>query len=289
MRINVAPLLMKRSFRVIIIALGIFGIPQGIAEQSEKTELIQELISSSGLENRILGLPPLINRMMVSGILDAGDPNEVSEPLRHIVTTTFRASSIKGWLARELAKNLTMQELNNTATFFDSHLGRTIVQLEIDASLKGTYTERTSTSQQLQQANRKDPTRARLFEKLDAATYGSVIAVNLAENLRMGVGNSLLSASLLFDEGSRDGLKERVDAAHFRLRGRITQEIFITYLFLFGQMKDEELATYLQFATSNAGKKYFLSVKEGIDLALTNAFQTTDKLLAEKVKSGSSS
>jgi|TARA_Y100000310_G_scaffold274723_1_gene290910 hypothetical protein len=274
---------------LVISALFVSEIPSVVAETSQKTVLIQELISSSGLEDRIMGLPPLINRMMVRGIIAAGDPNEVSEPLGYIVTTTFRASSIRNRLSGEMEKNLSVQDLHTISAFFDSPLGRTIVRLEREASLDGQYAKMADVSQELHQANRKDPARARLFEKLDAATHGSVIAVNLAESLRLGVGNSLLSASLLFDKGSREGLKDRVDAAHFRLRGRITQQIFTTYLFLFGQMQEEDLVTYLDFATSDAGKKYFLSVKEGIDLALTRAFQTTDELLTERVKSNSSS
>jgi len=264
-------------------------VAAGQLSSEDKTVLIQELISSSGLDDRIRGLPPLINRMMVRGIVAAGDPNEISRPLSQIVTSTFRASSIKNKLARELAKNLTVAELKNTAAFFESSLGREIVNLEREASLDGKYSIMANKSDQLQETNRKDPARARLFEKLDSATYGSVIAVNLAQSMRLGVGNSLLSASLRFDEVSRSGLQQRVDAAHFRLRGRITQQIFLTYLFLFEKTKDNDLVTYLEFAESNSGKKYFLSVKEGINLALTDAFKTTDKLLAESLKPHSSS
>lgn len=273
---------------LIMFSLSVAGISGVAAAQSEKDETIQELISSSGLEYRIMGLPPLINRTMAKGIIAAGNPNEISEPLRFIVTTTFRASSIKNRLVRELEKNLTMQDLLNAATFFDSRLGREIVELEREAALNGKYTKMTDISQQLQRASRKDPVRARLFEKLDTATYGSVIAVNLAESMRLSVGNSLLSGSRLFDEGSRTGLKERVHAAHFRLRGRITQQIFITYLLLFRQMEDENVVAYLKFATSDSGRKYFLSVKQGLDLALSNAFRTTDRLLAERVQASSS-
>jgi hypothetical protein len=226
---------------------------------------------------------------MVQGIVAAGDPNEVSEPLRQIVNSTFRASSIKDRMVRELGKRLSMEDLQSIYAFFDSPLGRQIVDLEREASLNGNYSKMTNMSNRLQEASRKDPSRARLLEKLDASTHGSVIAVNLAQSMRLGVGHSLLSASRRFDESSRAGLKERVDAAHFRLRGRITQQIFISHLYLFEKMQEERLISYLEFAQSSSGRKYFLAVKEGINSAVNDAFETTDKLLAETVRSDSSS
>jgi hypothetical protein len=283
---------MNTVYSVIFLTLAAAGNPDIASEQllsAEKTELIQDLVSSSGLGDRIMGLPPLISRMMVQGIVAAGDPNEVSEPLRQIVNSTFRASSIKNRMVRELGKKLSMEDLQSIYAFFDSPLGRQIVNLEREASLGGNYSKMTTMSKRLQEASRKDPSRARLLEKLDASTHGSVIAVNLAESMRMGVGHSLLSASRRFDESSRAGLKERVDAAHFRLRGRITQQIFISHLYLFEKMQEERLVTYLEFAESSPGRKYFLAVKEGINSAVNDAFETTDKLLAETVRTDSSS
>lgn len=254
-----------------------------------KTELIQALLSSSGLENRIEGLPPLISSVLVRGTMAAGNPNGVALRLRQIVASTFRAKLIRDRIAVLLQERMTEEELLTVIGFFQSNLGRTIVALEKDASLAGGYKKMRGMSDQLKQQNRKSPHRAKLIEGIDAATQGSLIAVSLAENMRMGVGNSLLTAALRFDRSSRAGLKARVEASKFRLTGRVTQQIFTSYLYIFRGVSDDKLQAYLKFAREGAGATYYAAMSDGIRMALSQAFETTDQLLVKSFQTANNS
>ena len=266
---------------VFIILLHIPAAVAGAGTAERKSELIQSLLSSSGLENRIEGLPPLISRVLVRGTMAAGNPNGVSLRLQQIVASTFRAKLIRDRIAVLLQERMTEEELLSVIGFFQSNLGRTIVAFEKDASLAGGYIKMRGMSDQLKLQNRKSPHRAELLEGIDAATRGSLIAVSLAENMRMGVGNSLLTAALRFDPSSRAGLKAQVEASKFRLTGRVTQQIFTSYLYVFRDVSDENLQTYLNFAREGAGATYYAAMSDGIRMALSQAFETTDQLLVK--------
>lgn len=262
-------------------------VGEGAAER--KPELIQLLLSSSGLENRIEGLPPLISSVLVRGTMAAGNPNGVSLRLRQIVASTFQAKMIRNRIAVLLHERMTEDELLSVIGFFQSNLGRNIVALEKGASMAGGYHEMRGMSDQLKQQNRKSPHRAELLEGIDAATQGSLIAVSLAENMRMGVGNSLLTATLRFDPSSRAGLKAQVEASKFRLTGRVTQQIFTSYLYIFKDVSDDNLQTYLKFARQGAGAKYYAAMSDGIRMALSQAFETTDQLLVKSFQTANNS
>jgi hypothetical protein len=226
-----------------------------LAEEDASVRTAQRLLVRSGLSVQLRGLP----QQMETDVREVGallDPN-LTAALLSAVRMAFQPELLESDIAARVAKNLTIGDMTSALSWVDSAAGKRITlaeergSTEFDPQLFTQYVE----------ALRAKPLaekRGQMLTSVVAATNGAETVLATQEAIAAGVAVGMDSLQPRGRRQSEAALRMRVrqSVRSETARSAIMQQLPLVYAYFYRNITDADLAAYVQFLESRAGKRY---------------------------------
>lgn len=227
---------------------------------------MQEIFRSSGLEAQLASLDQVVSASLAPNL--ANVPESQAAVVRRAVLSEFNAPVLQQQVESRLAKRYDPTQAAATLRWLRTPLARRITQIEIEGasaeSLKG-LAEFAQTLQSM------PPTHERLALALDfdRATGWSEFALEVS---LASARAAMTAMSVVRPDEPRLRAKEieaAIDAQREKLRVGLEQASLLSALYVYRNLTDAELQTYLDWARSDAGRWYHGAVRQTLLEVLT--------------------
>lgn len=245
----------------------------GLTKVDEILELSGIRAQLGGLLSRVAGeLRPAPGRMSSQDL--ASVDRILAQALRHerfyaLVRDAFRP-------------HVDRPSLEATAAWLRSPVARKIVALEIESGEPGTEQKVAAYAAGLK-ASPPSSHRVELIQRLDWLTGGNDTSADLVAAIARGV-TTAVSAGGPPEQRLRPGqIEGRVAQVRARAGDALREVRFMSMLYTYRQLEDEELAEYARFSGSEAGRWYNTAMRKALASALGRAVEQTTAELVRAV------
>ena len=218
-------------------------------------QLVQQLMRKSGLDVQLEQYPGMIQAGLVQARKDEQLQNFADDEFNELVGlvgTAYNAQQLKEGVQRWLSAHLSETDMKSALAWLGSPIGEKITRLEVDASIAEVFAASRSMAIQLA----SDPARVALIKKLDHAMKGTESAMNAVQYTSM----ALLTAVYTEYSPELRPSAEEIEAVARKSIETIRQQFepltLHYFLYTYRPLSDAELAQYIAFCESAAGKKY---------------------------------
>lgn len=247
-----------------------------LADEGASVRTAQRLMVSSGLSMQLRGLP----EQMEAGVKEAGellDP-KTTTALLSAVKVAFQPDVLESDMTARVAKKLTLADMTSALTWLDSPAGKRITAAEergsseFDPQHFANYVQALRTKPLAQK-------RGQMLTSVVMATDGAETVLATQEAIAAGVAVGMDS---LQPKGRRQGeaaLRTRVrqSVRSEETRSAIMNQLPLVYAYFYRDIADADLAAYVQFLESGAGKRY----QEGMTAAFVEGLGRASVLVGE--------
>ena len=215
----------------------------------------QRLMIRSGLAVQLRGLRAqmeadigrnrgTVDEKLIANLLDASK-------------LAFRAETLQTDMTARLEKKLSVAQMNAALAWLESPAGKRVTRAEELGS--GVFDEQAFAEYVRGLGERRlAEKRARMLSSLVAATDApeSVLATQQAIAFGVAIGMDSLQPKerRLGEEGVRQRVEQMLPAE--KVKAALSQELPLLYAYLYRDVSDADLAAYMRFLTSAAGRRY---------------------------------
>lgn len=250
---------------------------------AEKHDLALELYAKSGLEAQMQTIPQTVQESYLAVLEQKKERTDfdklVGENIAWLVAKAYDTEAITNVLLKDIGEGMTSLEINQVLAWLDSPLGQKCTRLEMLASAPGEID-----SLEEFMANTDWPAipgkRIELLHALDEAAGITGAAVNININTQFAVSYMTISAMAPMSRQESEQLYERINAMRGPLQIALQSSIMNSLLYTYSGLSDEELAGYVDFASSDIGTKYHEVTSGGFQRAISNGSLELGRLIA---------
>lgn len=245
-------------------------------------QMIQDLMVKSGIKEQVEQLPKLVVYGIDQAIKQSSRPipADVAAKLKQAAASSFRADAILDNVRQSIDKNLSRYDIEAILHWLTSPAGDKITRLEVAATSPGAYESKNSMKEELL----KDTARVKRIRRLDAAVRVTEASVDLMMNIQIAVASSLAAAVAPGDLTLVDQFAKAVQSERNEMVSVMKEETVVSMLSTYRTLKDDEIESYIDFATSEIGSRYHDVVKEGFDRGIVNAYRELSKTLVQTLR-----
>lgn len=252
-----------------VVALGVFA-GSVHAQSTPSLELADRLFERSGLA---VQLQPLPGQFELGLSQDRGGmPEEVVAALAEAGRKSFAVAALRGEIVSALAQTLSAADMKRVLAWLDGRVGRSMTLAEESAAGKLTQENMQAyfESEKLKPAN---PQRAQLIAELVAAVNAVEIGATLIEAMSLGIAVGMDSTQPVEKRIGVSNLRARLRAVMppDQLRTNMTATFPAMYGFVYREIGDADLTSYVKFNTSPLGRRYNQATTQALTAALTRA------------------
>ena len=236
-------------------ALACMPAMTALAQEDASVRTAERLLHSSRLAVQMRGLPAQMEAdfKQSGAVLD----QKLMEALLAAVRTSFEPEMLEVDITARVAKKLTIADMNAALAWLESPAGQRITRAEelgsteFDASRYARYVESLREKRLAEQ-------RGQMLAAIVTATNGAEAALATQEAIALGVAvgmDTLQPAERRLGEAT---LRVRVRQAvrSEQVRSAIAEQLPPLYAYFYRDVPDADLAAYVRFLGTTAGKRY---------------------------------
>ena len=261
----------------VITALAAAAPPDARATRSDspspaELQALDHLRERSGLKGQLETLSAGVRAQFLRGPLRDEDRITIDR----IVLAHFNAEVLYARMALELAHDVDAAKLAEALAWYDSALGRRVTGVEL-ATTRSAGEHGASVAPE---ADRPSPGRVALVERLDAGLGASETTVDITIAVVRSLVEAIQPALPPLANLSRSQLDEQLAVARNRTLAVFKPAYVAGMVVAYQSLSDAELAEYLKFVESEAGRWYLSQTNSALLRAVDVAARATAAELA---------
>jgi hypothetical protein len=207
-------------------------------------------------------------------------PRSVIGEIRAVIATAFSAARFKASILNEFRKKLSLADLQKTLDWLNSPIGRQITFLEENAATSEAYTQMQQLALQLEKTPPL-PERIKIIERLDSATKTTETSIRVAMNTQLAIAMAIAAALPREQQPSPDSLIAENKKNRHQVESVMRTQTYVSFLYMYRGLSDEELMQYISFASSPAGINYHHVGISGLEKAMLTAGYAWGEIIAD--------
>jgi hypothetical protein len=228
---------------------------------------LDHLLERSGLKGQLETLSAGVRAQFVRGQLRDQDRITIDR----IVLAHFNTEALYARMALELARDVDAAKLTEALAWYDSTLGRRVTAVELAAARFAGEGD----ASVAREADHPSPGRVALIERLDAGLGASETTVDITVAVVRSLVEALQPSLPALANLSRSQLDEQLALARNRTLAAFKPAYVAAMLVAYQSLSDAELAAYLRFVESEAGRWYMSQTNSALLTAVDVAARAT--------------
>ena len=240
---------------------------------------VDELLELSGFRAQLVGLLRGIARELRSAPAKMSAKDQAA--VERVLTRALRHETVYGLVRDAFLPHVDRANLETTAAWLRSPLGRKIVALEIATSEPGAEQKVTEYGAALK-TNPPTNHRIELIQRLDWATASTETSADLIAAVSRGVTIAVSTAGPAEQRLRPGQIEDRVAQVRARASKSLRDAQTTSTLYACRELTDDELEAYVLFSASEAGRWYNAAMRKATVSALGPAIEqaTTEMVRA---------
>jgi len=259
---------MKLGVLLLALLCSCTAVPAGVPPPASESDSARELLRISGIDESLSDWRSFAE-IFISRRRDLLDDQQ-SAALDAALSAAFDPERLRDEIVAQFAEQFDPAAARSVETWFESELGRKIVQLEAEA---GDPESRDALSEYAASLRSNPPTaiRLRLTRRFDAASGYSTDLIALHIAVARSVSNAFAPYLPEDERVSSEELEERFERLRPMLSAQTTGQIEASVLYATRTLTIVEMAHYVEFVESPAGTWFFSNVGAGLVQGVTRA------------------
>jgi Domain of unknown function (DUF4124) len=239
---------------------------------------VDDLLELSGARAQLAGLLGTIAGELrpAPGTMSAND----HAAIERILARALRHETVYGLMRDAFLPHVDRANLETTAAWLRSPLGRKIVVHEIASSESGAKQKIADYGASLK-TSPPDAHRMELVQRLDWTTAGTEISADLVAAVARGMTMAVSDAGPAEQRLRPGQIEDRAAQVRARASGNLRAAHTTSTLYAYRDLTDDELTAYVMFSASDAGRWYHTAMRKAMVSALG---RTIEQAAADTVR-----
>ena len=236
------------------------------------------VLEVSPIDDIVEQYPAMLSQGIREGLKQRGQvPPMVADTVGYVVSSSFSADKIEQQIITDLQAQLTDKQLQAVSEWYQTPIARKISNAEIAASAPEAWPQVQASAPELNRKY-KGTRKAEMFDRFDRAARATESAVDTTIAVQLGLAaamSALSSESMHYEQ-----LERRIENQRGMLRGVVGQQVYDSYLYTYDKVSAQELALYLEFLESPAGKQFSQVVTSSIQQAIMEPVESIGRQIS---------
>ena len=242
-------------------------------------EALDELMHKSGLWNQLPQMEATVQAGLAGEMAKHhGGADEATAKVRQAIAAAYSGDRLRASVQRELATGLTAEEVSAIVSWLDTDLGARITAIEDRAGEPEQQAAQKAEAPKLLADT--PPARVEQIQQLLRTlrwgeSMGSVI-LHTSEGITRGLTVEDPAAT----EAALAQLRATMESQRAAMAQALEKESLPTFVFIYRNLTEPELASYQKFLESPVGQRYEAASLAAVDKALAEAAESLGQMLA---------
>lgn len=280
-------LLTRTFWRSVALSLVLLGTGVLAAQTAPADAALDELMHKSGLWEQLPDLEGSVQEGLAGALAKRGMAgSEVAEKVRAAVAAAYSGDRMRASVRRELASNLTSEEVGKVLAWLDSDLGARITALENRSGEPDQMALRKTEASKL--LAETPPARVEQIRGLLRAFHWGESMASMLFHTSEGITRGLSVEDPAAGAKALGQLQATMESQRTAMAEMLEVESVPTFVFIYRNLTELELAGYQTFLESPVGRRFNAATLGAIDKAMAEAAESLGRMLAD-TKSAQSS
>lgn len=236
------------------------------------------VLEASPIDDIVEQYPAMLSQGIREGLKQRGQvPPMVADTVGYVVSSSFSADKIEQQIITDLQAQLTDEQLQAVSEWYRTPVARKISSAEIAASAPEAWPQIQASAPELNRKYKGTP-KAEMFDRFDRAARATESAVDTTIAVQLGLATAM--SALSSESMHYEQLERRIENQRGMLRGVVGQQVYDSYLYTYDKMSAQELALYLEFLESPAGKQFSQVVTSSIQQAIMEPVESIGRQIS---------
>lgn len=267
-------------FVMIALALAVFvGSP---AHAADKRTLAAEIMRASGLEQQ-LGHTTRSIKDSLQKAEESGKATPEQREIGQIMLDAFGPQAILSSVGKQLADQLSEEELQKVLSWYEGHPGKKLIQLENQLGDPEKAKDLVEFARQTEQ-NPIPESRQALYQQIDKATLTTQTTVDMQLNSRVAMVKAMNKTAKSEKKLTDAEIDAKIAAQRPQATAFLQQINLIKFAYLYKDLPESDMNAYLRFAQSDAGSKFFKVRSKALDAAMQEGSRRVGEAMGSRIK-----
>lgn len=236
------------------------------------------VLEASPIDDIVEQYPAMLSQGIREGLKQRGQvPPMVADTVGYVVSSSFSADKIEQQIITDLQARLTDEQLQAVSEWYQTPVARKISSAEIAASAPEAWPQIQASAPELNRKYKGTP-KAEMFDRFDRAARATESAVDTTIAVQLGLATAM--SALSSESMHYEQLERRIENQRGMLRGVVGQQVYDSYLYTYDKVSAQELALYLEFLESPAGKQFSQVVTSSIQQAIMEPVESIGRQIS---------
>lgn len=236
------------------------------------------VLEASPIDDIVEQYPAMLSQGIREGLKHRGQvPPMVADTVGYVVSSSFSADKIEQQIITDLQAQLTDEQLQAVSEWYQTPVARKISSAEIAASAPEAWPQIQASAPELNRKYKGTP-KAEMFDRFDRAARATESAVDTTIAVQLGLATAM--SALSSESMHYEQLERRIENQRGMLRGVVGQQVYDSYLYTYDKISAQELALYLDFLESPAGKQFSQVVTSSIQQAIMEPVESIGRQIS---------
>jgi hypothetical protein len=236
------------------------------------------VLEASPIDDIVEQYPAMLSQGIREGLKQRGQvPPMVADTVGYVVSSSFSADKIEQQIITDLQAQLTDEQLQAVSEWYQTPVARKISSAEIAASAPEAWPQIQASAPELNRKYKGTP-KAEMFDRFDRAARATESAVDTTIAVQLGLATAM--SALSSESMHYEQLERRIENQRGMLRGVVGQQVYDSYLYTYDKISAQELALYLDFLESPAGKQFSQVVTSSIQQAIMEPVESIGRQIS---------
>lgn len=236
------------------------------------------VLEASPIDDIVEQYPAMLSQGIREGLKQRGQvPPMVADTVGYVVSSSFSADKVEQQIITDLQAQLTDEQLQAVSEWYQTPVARKISSAEIAASAPEAWPQIQASAPELNRKYKGTP-KAEMFDRFDRAARATESAVDTTIAVQLGLATAM--SALSSESMHYEQLERRIENQRGMLRGVVGQQVYDSYLYTYDKISAQELALYLDFLESPAGKQFSQVVTSSIQQAIMEPVESIGRQIS---------
>ena len=236
------------------------------------------VLEASPIDDIVEQYPAMLSQGIREGLKQRGQvPPMVADTVGYVVSSSFSADKIEQQIITDLQAQLTDEQLQAVSEWYQTPVARKISSAEIAASAPEAWPQIQASAPELNRKYKGTP-KAEMFDRFDRAARATESAVDTTIAVQLGLATAM--SALSSESMHYEQLERRIENQRGMLRGVVGQQVYDSYVYTYDKISAQELALYLDFLESPAGKQFSQVVTSSIQQAIMEPVESIGRQIS---------
>ena len=236
------------------------------------------VLEASPIDDIVEQYPAMLSQGIREGLKQRGQvPPMVADTVGYVVSSSFSADKIEQQIITDLQAQLTDEQLQAVSEWYQTPVARKISSAEIAASAPEAWPQIQASAPELNRKYKGTP-KAEMFDRFDRAARATESAVDTTIAVQLGLATAM--SALSSESMHYEQLERRIENQRGMLRCVVGQQVYDSYLYTYDKISAQELALYLDFLESPAGKQFSQVVTSSIQQAIMEPVESIGRQIS---------